>query len=106
MPIVTGNEPRVCCWNCNRDVDSDDRYCRRCGQGQGAWIPWYYRPLAMALLAITVLGPFTLPLVWRTPHLSRGAKWIASLVLVAVTGYVGWQLAVTLGELGDALTGF
>jgi hypothetical protein len=59
----------------------------------------------MALLALTVLGPFALPLVWRTPHLGRGAKWVASLVLVALTGYVGWRLAVAVGQLGHVLAG-
>ncbi len=100
-------EDELCarCWNCAWEIDSRDRFCRQCGQGQGAWIPWYYRPLALVLLAFTVLGPFALPLVWRTPYLGRAAKWVASIGLVVVTGYVGWRLTVTLGELGDVLTG-
>jgi len=99
------SEPSEGCWHCAWEIDPRDRFCRQCGQGQGAWIPWYYRPLALTLLALTVLGPFVLPLVWRTPYLGRSAKWAASLGLVALTAYLGWRLTVTVGELGSLLTG-
>jgi len=95
--------PGVRCWSCGHATDRDDRYCRRCGQGQGAFLAWYYRPLWIVVLALTVLGPFVLPLVWRTPSLERTAKWIASLIILGITCYVGWELAIGVTELGRIL---
>jgi hypothetical protein len=92
-----------CCWSCELTIDRDDHYCRHCGQGQGAFVAWYYRPLWIVLLGLTVLGPFALPLVWRTPQLGRTAKWIATVVVVGVSAYLGWEFIVTLREVGRLL---
>jgi hypothetical protein len=93
------------CWSCGHSIDADDRYCRHCGQGQGAFLTWYYRPVWIVLLALTALGPFVLPLVWRTPRLDRTSKVIASVVVVVVCGYLGWQFVITLREIGRLLSG-
>ena len=82
------------CWSCDHAVDREDRYCRWCGQGQQAFVAWYYRPLWIAILSLTMLGPFALPLIWRTPRLSRSAKWLASAALVALCAWVGWGFVV------------
>jgi len=92
------------CWRCGHLIDAADRYCRRCGQGQGAWLPWYYKPIWLVVLGLTVLGPFVLPLVWRTPRLGRTEKWIVSVLLIAIFAYVGLELAAAVRELGRALT--
>lgn len=89
------------CWSCDHEVDPEDRYCRRCGQGQRASIPWYYRPLWIAVLSLTVLGPFALPLIWRTPRLSRAGKWLASAALIALCAWVGWGFAVEMRRFLD-----
>jgi hypothetical protein len=91
------------CWSCDHQVAPEDRYCRYCGQGQGDLLGWYYRPLWIVLLALTVLGPFVLPLVWRTPRLDRTGKWIATLAVLGLSGYVGWKLAISVSELGQIL---
>jgi hypothetical protein len=44
-----------------------------------------------------------LPLVWRTPLLGRAAKWIASIAIIAITGYVAWEIAIAVRELGEVL---
>jgi len=62
-------------------------------------MPWYYKPVWLV-----VLGPFVLPLVWRTPRLGRTEKWIVSALLIAIFAYVGLELAVAVRELGRALT--
>ena len=101
---VTSREPSCGrCWSCDHAVELEDRYCGYCGQGQGAFLGWYYRPLWIVVLALTALGPLALPLVWRTPRLDRTAKWIASLAIVGLFGYVGWQLAIDVRELGRVL---
>jgi hypothetical protein len=93
----------VRCWNCDHPVAPDDRYCAYCAQGQGAFLRWYYRPFWIAVLALTALGPFVLPLVWRTPRLDRTAKWIATLLVLGLTAYIGWQLSISVSELQDFL---
>ncbi|HKN40469.1 MAG TPA: hypothetical protein VJ456_15335 [Acidimicrobiia bacterium] len=35
---------------------------------------WYYRPWSVVLLLFFVLGPFGLPLLWKSPGFSRGMK--------------------------------
>ena len=84
------------CWRCDRPVDVEDRYCRHCGHGQRAFVAWYYRPLWIAVLSLTVLGPFALPLIWRTPRLDRAGKWIASLMVIALCVWVGWGFVVEI----------
>jgi hypothetical protein len=91
------------CWRCAHPVASDDRYCRRCGEGQDAFLAWYYHPLWIIVLGLTVLGPFVLPLVWRTPRLSRAAKWVLGGTLVMLSAWVLWRLAVTIVAVTDVL---
>jgi len=90
------------CWRCDHPVDPSDRYCRRCGEGQGAWLAWYYRPLWILVLALTALGPFAVVLIMRTPRLSPAAKWLAGLALVALFAYLGWDLWTTTKALLEA----
>jgi hypothetical protein len=87
------------CWRCGATVAAADHYCRDCGGGQGAFLPWYYRPFWILVLALTALGPLVLPLVWRTPRLDRRAKWIASLAVIALTAYVVWEFVVAVRAL-------
>jgi len=44
---------------------------------------WYYRPWAVVFLLFVVLGPFGLPLLWKSPGFSRGWK-IALTIATAV----------------------
>ena len=91
------------CWSCDHPVAPDARYCSYCSQGQGAYLRWYYRPAWIAVLALTALGPFVLPLVWKTPRLDRTGKLIATLLVLALTAYVGWQLSIGVSELEHLL---
>ena len=90
------------CWRCDHAIDAEDRYCRACGAGQGAALAWYYRPVWIALLALTALGPFALPLIWRTPAIGRGGKWVASIALVALSVWIGWRLVTEVATVLDA----
>ena len=91
------------CWHCSHPVAPDDRYCRRCGEGQGAYVAWYYHPLWIVVLGLTVMGPFVLPLVWRTPRLSPAAKWILSVILVVLSAWVLWRVASAIRAVTDVL---
>jgi len=89
----------VRCWHCGRTIDASDRHCRDCGEGQGGALAWYYRPLWIAVLALTALGPFAVVLIMRTPRLGRATKWLASLALVGFSAWVAWELRAAIDAL-------
>lgn len=55
---------------------------------------WYHTPLGIALLALFVLGPLALPLIWRSPALGPRGRWIGSLLLLAYTVALAWLVWV------------
>jgi predicted nucleic acid-binding Zn ribbon protein len=89
------------CWSCGAAVDPHDRFCRRCGQAQERFVAWYYRPFWIVVLSLTVLGPFALPLIWRTPQLGRRGKWVASLALIGLCAWIGWGFVVEVRRFFD-----
>lgn len=46
-------------------------------------IPWYFT-LKSVFLGLALVGPLALPLVWWTPRLSRGKKWVLTLITLAL----------------------
>jgi ABC-type protease/lipase transport system fused ATPase/permease subunit len=76
------------CWSCHADLDGADRYCRFCGKGQGEFVSWYYKPFWIVILTLTVLGPFSLYLIWKSPVLSRKEKWLLVLLVFVVSYYL------------------
>ena len=47
-------------------------------------IKWYEKP-SVILLAVIVLGPLAIPLIWRSPVLSKWIKWSATVALIVLT---------------------
>lgn len=90
------------CWHCDRAIDDTDRYCRSCGEGQGDALTWYYRPVWILVLALTVLGPFAIVPIIRTPRMTPAAKWGASIALVVFSiwyGIVLWREMAAVLEM-------
>ncbi len=56
-------------------------------------VKWYLRPLAVVLSLFFVLGPFGLPLLYRSPKFSRKMK---ILLTVAVGVYTFYLVFATL----------
>jgi len=44
---------------------------------------WYYRPWSVVFLLFFVLGPFGLPLLWKSPGFSRGLKIVLTIAVMA-----------------------
>ena len=78
----------VFCPSCGKALDPADAYCRFCGMGQGPNLPWYYEAHWIAFLALFALGPFVLPLIWKSPRLSPRGRWIATALTGLLTLYL------------------
>ena len=57
-------------------------------------VPWYYKPVGIVVLTLFVLGPLSLPLVWRSPVISPRGRWIGTALIVAFTVALIWQVWV------------
>lgn len=58
-------------------------------------IQWYLKPWVVLVLIFFVLGPFALPLLYKSPKFSRSRKILLTVLTVAYTGYlVGVTLAL------------
>jgi len=53
--------------------------------GEPETVRWYTRPWAILVLLFVVLGPFGLPLLWRSPRFSRSMKLVLTVLTVAYT---------------------
>jgi hypothetical protein len=109
---MTGGPPALppMCRKCGRVTDITHKFCPHCGQRQDLGAAWYYHPVWILVLAFTVLGPFALPLVWRSKQMSAAAKALttaAILLYAAYAVYLGWQMGAMYWkfstELGDVM---
>ncbi len=73
-------------------------------------IKWYLRPISVVLLLFFVLGPFGLPLLYKSPKFSRTLKIILSIVVIVYTSYlvfasleIGRDLYRRMEELQEVL---
>ena len=51
-------------------------------------IKWYLRPLGVLLLLFFVLGPFGLPLLYKSPKFSTKVKIILTIVVIIYASYL------------------
>ena len=73
-------------------------------------IKWYLRPISVVLLLFFVLGPFGLPLLYKSPKFSRTLKIVLSVVVIVYTSYlifasleIGRELYGRMEELQEML---
>lgn len=92
MENIEIEQQKAVCWNCGIGISVQDRYCRHCGKGQGAFAPWYYKPWGIIAATMFALGPFSLFLVWRSPVISKKSKFIYSAAILLISWYVGSKI--------------
>ena len=76
-------------------------------------VKWYLNPLSVVLLLFFVLGPFGLPLLYKSPKFSKTLKIILTVVVVVYTSYlifasleIGRELYTRMQELRGILDQF
>ena len=50
---------------------------------------WYHH-IWFVVMMLIVAGPFAFPLLWKSPKLSRGAKWALTLLFTILTLLAIW----------------
>ena len=73
-------------------------------------IKWYLRPVIVVLLLFFVLGPFGLPLLYKSPKFSKKLRIILTIAVIIYTSYlifasleIGRELYIRMGELRNTL---
>jgi len=73
-------------------------------------VKWYLRPMGVVLLLFFVLGPFGLPLLYKSPNFSKTLRIILTIAVILYTSYlifasleIARELYSRMGELQDIL---
>ena len=64
----------LACSACTQQLDPTDSFCRHCGRRRGAKTRLYHQRWFVLVSLFLVVGPFALPLLWRSPRFSRSQK--------------------------------
>jgi len=51
-------------------------------------VKWYLSPISVVLLLFFILGPFGLPLLYKSPKFSKTSKIILTLAVIIYTSYL------------------
>ena len=87
--------PQIVCGKCKAAIDASDNYCRRCGTpttGRAGSAAWWDSPWLVLVLLFLVLGPFALPMLWRSRRFTPLWKMVLTLMVLGVTVYAFWQI--------------
>ena len=73
--------------------------------GKEEKIKWYLRPIGVVLLLFFVLGPFGLPLLYKSPKFSKKLKIVLTVAVIIYTTYliivsveIAGKLYIQMGE--------
>lgn len=50
-------------------------------------------------IALALIGPFSLPLLWRNPRFKRSTKWIGSVVVILFTLFLVFVAGSAIDQL-------
>jgi len=64
---------------------------------------WYYRPWPLLFLLFVVLGPFGLPLLWKSPAVSRTTKIVLTIAVIVYTAMLAETAVVAIRMMIEQL---
>jgi hypothetical protein len=93
------------CMACGTALTSTDAACPRCGWSRPlpprSAARWYHNVwFVLLMISPVALGPFGLPLLWKTPRLGRGAKTIWTLITL---GWTAWLVVYIMTVVWPAM---
>ena len=75
-------------------------------ESQDEKVKWYLRPVSVVLSLFFVLGPFGLPLLYKSPRFSRTSKIILTIAVVIYTFYLIFISLEIVRELYERMEEF
>lgn len=97
--------PQAPCVKCGKTIDTAFQYCPYCGKSQQQGSAWYYHPIWILLLALLVIGPFALPLVWKSSRMNSSEKALMAAVILVYTAVVlyftYWTMVIAMKTMND-----
>ena len=75
----------VHCRKCGAAVAASAKFCSNCGQKQHTGDAWYYQPVWIIVLALFVLGPFAIALVWKSKKMGFPVKIVLTIAILVYT---------------------
>ncbi|MGA2064542.1 MAG: hypothetical protein ABSG86_06225 [Thermoguttaceae bacterium] len=94
--------PQVVCRNCKAAIGASDNYCPQCGTPTAAGLAglaaWWESPWVVLPLLFLILGPFALPLLWRSRLFTRPWKLALSVIVVGISLFFLWQVWYVLNQ--------
>lgn len=100
------------CRHCGRSIPNDAKYCPACGLEQdGGMRSGHPLPSAVIILALILLPPLGLLLMWTSSRWSDDTKWLVSGLFFAPLWLrflwrAHWPVAVKLGAAGAFMIAF
>lgn len=91
------------CFNCKKEIEETDNYCRFCGAGQGSHIAWYYKMWGVWIL-LFIIGPFCLWFLYKSPCKNKTVKIINAVLISALSVLFCYQFYIAVKSFNDLLS--
>ena len=60
---------------------------------------WYFKPVVVIFLLFFILGPFGLPLLYKSPHFGKTSKILLTIAVLIYTAYLVYATIQITREL-------